>query len=181
MTFRPTLFAIMIAGIAATLPAQQAPAVPATLAASVNQQLSIAEHEVVSAAEAMPESKYSFAPTHGNFKGVRTFAAQVRHIAGTNYWLSGMITGAKVAGDEGDNKQASKAQLVQYLKDSFAAAHHAVDTLNDSNAFQAVPGAFGGHMNRLSLAVMMCAHPFDHYGQIVEYLRMNGIIPPASR
>ncbi|MHB8734875.1 MAG: DinB family protein [Terriglobales bacterium] len=179
MIFRSLLLAGSLA--VTMVAAQQSPAVPATLAASVNQQLSIAEHEVVAAAEAMPESKYSFAPSNGTFKGVRNFAAQVRHIAGTNYWLSGMITGKNVSGDEGDSKLVTKAQLVQYLKDSFAAAHRAVDTLNDSNAYQAVPGAFGGHMNRLSLAVMMCAHPFDHYGQIVEYLRMNDIIPPASR
>lgn len=144
------------------------------------------EGEFVPAAEAMPEEKYSFAPTSGEFKGVRTFAVQVKHVAAVNYIVAAAILGEKVpidlSGEDGQASMTSKADIVKFLKDSFAYVHKAIATINDSNSVTPTKSAFGdGTSTRLSMGILLVAHGFDHYGQMVEYLRMNGIIPPASR
>jgi hypothetical protein len=163
--------------------AQPAPTVTSVL----DRQISSVEREIVPAADAMPEGKYNFAPTQGEFKTVRTFAEQVRHVATTNYVLAAAILGEKSPvpdgeNDNGDPKYKSKAEIVQYLKDSFAYIHKAYGTINEKNLVEPIKNPFGpGTATRLGIAVLNQGHNFDHYGQMVEYLRMNGIIPPASR
>lgn len=174
----------------AATPAPQAPKAPPTIAAVVEQQIGIIEKELVGAAEAMPEDKYNFAPTSLNiqgseFKGVRTFAEQVKHVAATNFLLWGAITGDKspiaIESDNGPGLK-TKAEIVKYLKDSYALGHKAAKSLTAENSVAMVPSPFGpGQMSKLFCATFSVAHGFDHYGQMVEYLRMNGIIPPASR
>ena len=71
---------------------------------------------------------------------------------------------------------------MKYLKDSFAYAHKAMATINESNVLTPPKGPLGDRpTTRLAMATSVLSHPFDHYGQMVVYLRMNGIIPPASR
>jgi uncharacterized damage-inducible protein DinB len=148
-----------------------------------------AEREIVPAADAMPEDKYSFAPTGGEFKGVRTFAEQVKHLAAANYQLSARILGEKPpAGTVGTKSETApdsvktKAEIMEHLKCSFAYLHKAVATIDEKNTVEPIKGASGTwQRTRLGLAVDAIAHSYDHYGQMVEYLRMNGIIPPASR
>jgi uncharacterized damage-inducible protein DinB len=144
------------------------------------------EHDFIPAAEAMPEDKFGFAPSDGEFKGVRTFAQQVKHVAAVNYELGAALLSEKPPveiGDEtGPASITSKADVLKYLKDSFAYTHKAIDTINERNLVETVKSPFGeGMVTRLSLATSVAWHGFDHYGQIVEYLRMNGIVPPASR
>jgi uncharacterized damage-inducible protein DinB len=144
------------------------------------------EHEFVSTAEAMPEEKYGFAPTNGEFKGVRTFAQQIKHVAAVNYELAAAILEEKPPVDIGDESGpaslTTKADILKYLNDSFAYVHKAVQTMNDKNLAETVRSPFGeGRVSRLGLAMGVASHGSDHYGQMVVYLRMNGIIPPASR
>jgi len=144
------------------------------------------ESEFVPAAEAMPEDKYGFAPTDGEFKGVRTFAQQIKHVAAVNYELAAAILQEKPPVDVGDETGptniTSKADILNYLKDSFLYVHKAIATINEKNLVVPVKSPFGeGSVSRLGLATSVSSHGFDHYGQMVEYLRMNGIIPPASR
>ncbi len=144
------------------------------------------EHEFVPAAEAMPEDKFGFAPTNGEFKGVRTFAQQIKHVAAVNYELGAAILEEKPPVDIGDEAGPAsiktKADILKYLNDSFAYVHKAVQTINDKNLVETVRSPWGeGTVTRLSLATSVAWHGFDHYGQMVEYLRMNGIVPPASR
>jgi uncharacterized damage-inducible protein DinB len=144
------------------------------------------EHEFVPAAEAMPEDKFDFAPTNGEFKGVRTFAQQIKHVAAVNYIFGAAILSEKVPVDVGDESGPAslktKSEIIGYLKDSFAYVHKAIQTINDKNLVEPVKSPFGeGTVTRLGLATSVVGHCFDHYGQMVEYLRMNGIIPPASR
>jgi uncharacterized damage-inducible protein DinB len=144
------------------------------------------EHEFVPAAEAMPEDKFGFAPTSGEFKGVRTFGEQVKHVAAVNYIFGAAILSEKVPVDVGDESGPAsvktKAEILNYLKESFAYVHKAVQTINDKNLVEPVKSPFGeGTVTRLGLATSVAAHGFDHYGQMVEYLRMNSIVPPASR
>ena len=161
---------------------------PPTVASVLNMQYGIVERQVISAAEAMPEDKYSFAPTNGEFKGVRTFAEEVKHIGFGNHLFFGPLMGETIdpkSIEENANGPAAlktKAEIIQYLKDSFALGHHAISGITSENAVTPLAKPVIPFLStRLAIASIGTFHPMDHYGQMVEYLRMNGIIPPASR
>jgi len=144
------------------------------------------EKEFVPAAEAMPEDKFGFAPTNGEFKGVRTFAQQIKHVAAVNYELAAAILEEKPPAEIGDEAGpasiTTKAEIMKYLRDSFEYVHKALATINETNVVETVKSPFGeGKVSRLGLASAVASHGYDHYGQMVVYLRMNGIVPPASR
>ena len=155
------------------------------------EQVGILEREFVGAAEAMPDDKFNFAPGTLNingseYKDVKTFAEEVRHVAATNFLLWDAVTGDKplieTKEDNGPPQLKTKAEIVKYLKDSFALGHKAARSLTAESAVALAPSPFGqGQTTKLFCASFAVAHGFDHYGQMVEYLRMNGIIPPASR
>jgi hypothetical protein len=153
----------------------------------VDSEISGIEQQVVDVAEAMPEDKYNFSPESLNipgddYKGVRTFALQVKHVAASNYFIWSTITGDKLPDGlkdgNGPTDLKTKADIIKFLKDSFAQGHKAAATLTVENMLQPVGQ---GKSLRLHRAEFGVAHAFDHYGQMVEYLRMNGIVPPASR
>lgn len=157
-----------------------------TVSQIMERSLGPAEGEFVSAADAMPEEKYSFAPTNGEFKGVRTFAQQVKHVAAVNYIVGSTVLQEKppveLGGENGPDSMTAKADIMKFLKDSFVYLHKALGSVNEKNETDAIKNPFGeGTTTRLGFATVGLWHPFDHYGQMVEYLRMNGIIPPASR
>ena len=162
---------------------------PATITSVLQTELGIVEYEFVGAAEAMPEEKYSFAPTNGEFKGVRTFAQQVKHVATVNNRFFGGILGqapttpgSQFEAENGPDSVQTKAQIMQYLRDSFALGHKAIATVNADNAFTPLKTSPTPFLkNSGAVAMFTCVHAMDHYGQIVEYLRDNGIVPPASR
>src|ERR1700678_366740 len=144
------------------------------------------EREFDSAAEAMPEDKFAFVPTNGEFKDVRNFGDQIKHVAAVNYIFGAAILSEKVPVDVGDESGPasikSKVEILNYLKDSFVYVHKAIATINEKNLVEPLKSPFGeGSMTRLGLATSVSGHCFDHYGQMVEYLRWNGIVPPASR
>ena len=177
---------LLLAGSRFALGQESKPAEHRTVAQVLDQSVTGVEKEFVPAAEAMPEDKYSFAPTNGEFKGVRTFAQQVKHVAAVNYILGASILGEKppveVGGESGPDAIKSKAEIVKYLNESFAYFHKAVGSIKEGNLLSPVKNPFGeGMVTRLWLATLNVGHCFDHYGQMVEYLRMNGIVPPASR
>jgi uncharacterized damage-inducible protein DinB len=163
----------------------QAPPPGKTPGDALNHALGIAEHDFVPAAEAMPEDKYDFAPTNGEFKGVRTFAQEVKHVAAANYMFASIVTGEKApvetGGENGPDKLKTKADILKFLNDSFAYLHKALASVTDKNELDQMDSPFGMKSARLTWASFSVAHPMDHYGQMVEYLRMNGIVPPASR
>ncbi len=178
---------LVLASCSGTLIAQKS-APPKSVGEVMDRSASSVESEFVPAAEAMPEDKYNFAPSSsmGEFKGVRTFAQQVRHVAAVNYIVGAAILGEKppvdTGGESGPDTLKTKADIVKFLKDSFAYLHKALQSLNDQNILGLVKLPWGdSQVTRAGLAVMAIGHPFDHYGQMVEYLRMNGIVPPASR
>jgi hypothetical protein len=150
-------------------------------------QLSMIEHEVLPLAEAMPADKYSFAPTHGEFKGVRTFGQQVGHIAAVMYLVSATTLGEENPSETGEAENGpanlkTKDDCVSYLKSAIAYSHKAMQSLTSENLTGMVKSAFGNEqVPRVSMATVTVWHTFDHYGQMVVYARMNGIIPPASR
>ena len=152
----------------------------------LDQSVTNLESEFIPASDAMPEDKFGFAPSNGEFKGVRTFAEQIKHVASVNYELAAAILQQKppvnIYDEAGPASITSKADIMQYLKESFEYVHKAIATINEKNLVQTVPNPWGERkVTRLTLANSVLWHGYDHYGQMVEYLRMNGIVPPASR
>jgi len=157
-----------------------------TVTMVLDRTVSNLEYEFVPAAEAMPEDKFGFAPSGGEFKGVRTFGQQIKHVAAVNFELGAAILEEKPPVDIGDESGpasvTTKADILKYLKESFEYVHKAIATINEKNVVETVKSPFGeGSVSRLGLAASVASHGFDHYGQMVVYLRMNGIVPPASR
>lgn len=164
-----------------------------SLATTMDAQLTFMEKQLVPAAEAMPADKYTFVPDGEEFRGSRTFALEVKHVAAANYaFFSDILGQAPPEGvsyngpNNGPENLQTKEQIVQFLKDSFALGHKAIATIDQQNAWAPIedpnlPFAQAERRSRLALASFACTHAADHYGQIVVYLRMNGITPPASQ
>jgi hypothetical protein len=157
-------------------------------AKALDEVLMTLEGQAVSAAKAMPAEKYDFAPnaatfapgSPAKFDTVRTFAQQVAHVAQANYYFYMTASGMKPDVDvKAIGSLKSKDEIVAALQGSFAFGHKALATITAANAFESIKGADGLH-TRATVADFAVAHGFDHYGQMVEYLRMNGIVPPGS-
>ena len=169
--------------------AQPTPPPVTSLSEMADRQVSQYEKLLVGVAEAMPEDKYNFTPASLNipgaaYKDVRTFAVLIKHTAAANYFFWSRATGEKmpenIKGGNGPEELKTKAEIVQFLKDSFAVGHRAAKSLTAENAMDQLP-SFRGNQPRLMILTGAVIHDADEYGQMVEYLRMNGIIPPASR
>jgi hypothetical protein len=169
--------------LVAAATAQQAP--PKDLANSVGFIFGLEAREFISAAEAMPEGKYGFKPTQGEFKGVRTFAEQVKHVACANFAFAAEVRKQtppeKCDVGGGPDPSKTKAEIMTYLRDSFAAVQQVISETTPENMLEPCTGRYGCPNTRLGVLSVAVWHAGDHYGQIVEYLRMNGIVPPASR
>ena len=162
--------------------AQQAP-IPKTIADSVAGPLKLAEGQLLSLAEAMPEAKYSFIPTAGKFDDARSFGDQIKHVACSQFAFFNEIEGkTPPTGCEngGPSKAATKIELIQYLRDSFEYGNKVIDMINQ-DPLARVEGRYAGPSTRLGIAVIAVWHITDHYGQLVEYLRMNAIVPPPTQ
>jgi len=148
--------------------------------------LSMFEHELMGVVETMPADKFSFAPMSSaiagsKYEGVRTFAQECTHIAQANYFFFASFGGPKPTVDvRGLSNLTTKAEIVSALQASFAYAHQAVATITPANAFETIKGV-DGMQTRATVASFAVTHGFDHYGQMVEYLRMNGLLPPGSK
>jgi uncharacterized damage-inducible protein DinB len=160
-----------------------------TPSAALDSQLSLIEMEIMGAVKAMPADEFGFAPSAAifaptqktEFATVRTFAQQATHVAEANYFFAALVSGQKPDPKvRAVEKLTSKDDVVAALADSFAAAHKAFATLTPANAFEVIKSPEPGFATRATLSGFLIAHANDHYGQMVEYLRMNGIVPPAS-
>jgi len=131
------------------------------LTEALDSWITNAEKHVVPVAEVMPADKYSFAPaeTSGEFKGVSTFAQQVKHLAANNYWMAALILGntasAEMYNETGPESVRTKTEIIEYLQGSFAALHHAVGTIDGKNVAERSESAIGWQKTRLSFAVCL--------------------------
>lgn len=151
------------------------------------------EFEFRSAAEAMPASKWDYRPAAGMFKNekpefgpseVRTFAEQVKHVACANFAFAAELNGTKppdACDKGGPNPANTRAELLNYLRDSFIAIKKSLSEITVKNMYDPIEGPYAGPNTRLGLAEVCVWHVADHYGQVTLYLRENGIVPPASR
>jgi uncharacterized damage-inducible protein DinB len=182
---------------AASLLVQAAPQVADTKNASLDAPqekralqslMKIVEKEIISTVDAMPADKFGFAPTDGEFKGVRTFAQMVKHFSATNHILAAAALGEAPPADAGDElgpeNVRTKAEILTYLRGSFAHLDKAVEAIGRTDmpvSASPISPLKRGEVTRLALITETLLHAYDHYGQMVEYLRMNGVVPPASR
>jgi uncharacterized damage-inducible protein DinB len=158
--------------------------IPKSISESVGGALGWAEKGFLSVAEAMPDAKYSYVPTGGNFEGVRSFGEQVRHVACAQFAFFNEIEGKtppEHCEKGGPSKAATKAELIKYLRDSFEYGDRVLATINAQNALDRVEGPYAGPNTRLGMAVAAVWHITDHYGQLVVSLRLNGIVPPITQ
>jgi len=179
------LIALVLEGVVA-LDCQTKPPLPQTVTDVFSQASSHIEAAIISLAEAMPEDEYSFLPTKGEFKGVRTFSQLVKHVATDNYVDAAALLQERPPIDVGERENGpdsirSKAEILRFVRDSFEYMQKAIRTVNHGNLMERVemPGAQGG-IPRLMIIDAAMAHPWDLYGQMIEYLRMNGIDPQAK-
>jgi len=176
------LFAL-VAGPAIT---QEKPPAPAPKPAGGPAQEALAAwnsigRKLIAMAEDFPEDKYDFKPK----PEVRTFAEQLLHVAGTNYVLLSAIKGSQIGpGTEDPPRQnyKTKADVVALLKKSVEDGVALINAKGDAGMGKPVKFPYGNRMVSASLCIMDAAeHSGEHYGQLVVYYRLNGIVPPASR
>jgi len=151
------------------------------------------EYQIRSAAEAVPAGKYGYRPAQGDNGGVfpgygpkelRTFAEQIKHVACANFGFSAELDGKTPPPDcdkGGPSPAKTRDELIVYLRDSFKALKKSIGAITSENMFQPIEGPYAGPNTRLGLATVCIWHVADHYGQLVLYMRLNGIVPPASR
>src|ERR1700751_3369624 len=165
-------------------PAAQQDDVPKSIAESISGTLQFVEGSFLGVAEAMPENKYSFIPTAGNFDGVRSFGEQVKHVACAQFAFFNEIEGKtppEHCEKGGPSKAKTKAELLQYLRDSFEYGDKVLATINAQNAVERVEGPYAGPNTKLGMAMAALWDVTDHFGQLVVYLRLNGIVPPVTQ
>ena len=153
------------------------------MAATVAQWFTMIERSFVSLADAMPAEKYGFKPTDGEFKNVRTFGEQVKHVACGNFAFFNQIEKKEPPSEcatGGPSPAETKDELMTYLRESFDYAQSVLRTMTSANALEPVSGPYGGPSTRLGITTLAVWHASDHYGQLVVYLRLNGIVPPAT-
>jgi len=141
----------------------------------------------------MPAEKYEYRPAQGDYGGVypgygpkelRTFGEQVKHVACSNFAFAAELDGKKPPPDcdrGGPSSAKTRDELVVYLRDSFKTLEKSLGAITKENMFQPIEGPYAGPNTHLGLATVCIWHVADHYGQIALYMRLNGIVPPASR
>ena len=160
---------------------------PDDIAKSIAESVStlqFAEGNFLGVAEAMPEDKYSYIPAGGNFDGVRSFGEQVKHVACAQFAFFNEFEGKKPPDDcekGGHDPARTKAELIKYLKDSFDYSNRVLATLTANNALDRIEGRYAGPNTKLGISVIAIWHVTDHYGQLVAYLRLNGVVPPFTQ
>ena len=161
---------------------------PSPISTAIERQFNKIESDIVSSAEKMPEDKFYFTPEtlnikNSDFKGVRTFAGQVMHLATDNILIWSAITGdsvrADIIGVNGPESITTKADILKYLKSSFDEGRKAISMVTEKNAMDMIEFR-GRKLPKLDLAFYALTHANEHYGQMVVYLRMCGIVPPPT-
>ena len=177
MTKTFCLLLAALAGAPIAVFAQETAAPPANpITASEKGFYTLVSGEVVAAAEKMPEENYSFKPT----PDVRSFGQLVGHVADAQYGMCSIAMGEQSPMMKGIEKtKTTKADLVAALKDAVAYCNKAFSTMTDAQAAQIVQ-FMNYHVAKITVLSVNTAHTDEHYGNMVTYLRLKGIVPPSS-
>ena len=163
--------AMAILGCRSALPAESNP-----LSAGAKGMYRMVKSSVLKSAEEMPEADYSFQP----ISTVRTFGQLVGHVADGQYEFCSAVTKDTSKAPDVEKTKTSKADLIEALKTSFAYCDKAYDGMTDAQAAESVK-FFGRDMAKLSVLSFNNAHTDEHYGNMVTYLRLKGLVPPTSK
>lgn len=145
------------------------------LSASTKFMYEMSKSDLLKSAEEMPEENYSFKPV----STVRSFGQLIGHVADAQYEFCGAVgDGKQPPGIE--KSKTSKADLIQALKDAFAYCDQAYDGMTDTHAAEIVK-FFGHDAPRLTILTFNISHNMEHYGNVVTYLRIKGLVPPSSQ
>jgi uncharacterized damage-inducible protein DinB len=177
---RQCFFYAIVAIASLSLLAQDKPQVPSGPPANPITQsekglYSFISGAVVKAAEKMPEENYSFKPT----PEVRSFGQLVGHVADANYTFCSQASGEANPMKNVEKTKTSKADLVSAIKDAVAYCNKAYDSMTDTKGTEMVK-FHSFNLARLTLFSLNTAHTDEHYGNMVTYLRLKGIVPPTS-
>ncbi len=155
----------------------QAPATPPANPITVSEKVvfSVVSNAVIGAAQKMPEENYSFKPT----PEVRSFGQLVGHVADETYFFCSQATSETNPSKDIEKTKTSKADLVAALQGGVAFCNKAFDSMTDAKGSEMVK-FFKFNLARLSLLSINTAHTDEHYGNMVTYLRLKGIVPPTS-
>jgi uncharacterized damage-inducible protein DinB len=169
----------LILALAAATPAmaqQQQSALPANAGVASAKSVWMVPHNFVAQAlEQTPESLFTFKPT----PEVRSLGALFAHVADGEHLFCSLALGEPMMDSAVEKAKKTKAELIQALKD---AAAHCEKAYGQTDAAGQIPASFFGQsVNRMFLLNMNGAHDYEHYGNIVTYLRLKGIVPPSSR
>jgi len=180
--FLPTAWAVVLGAVTVSGQTTQP-----TIGAYLESQVEGAGVRLLEVAQAMPERSYDFRPTNGTFDDVRTFAEQLKHVAAANRAFAAAILGrprpvSRAELTNGPAMLLSKTDIISYLQSSISECRVAVASLDSTNYHDRVINPFlQVPMSKLSIAAISFSHSYDHYGQLVVYLRMNGVVPPATQ
>lgn len=154
------------------------------MAATLLPRYRLITQSFLALAEAMPADQYGFKPSGGEFQDVRSFGEQVKHVACGNFGFFNEIekkTPPAHCETGGPSPAKTKAEIVAYMREAFDYGERFVAVTTSGNALESAGGPYGGASTRLGLITLAIWHASDHYGQLVVYARMKGIVPPASR
>jgi uncharacterized damage-inducible protein DinB len=170
-----TLLALLIAPAWAQSSAGKA---PRTLSQAALASWNEIGRKIIAMAEDFPEDKYDFKPTPAQ----RSFAEQLLHVAGSNDYFTDVAAGKKPTDDESRDHYKTKAAVVEYLKKSFASGAAMIQSKGDAGLSQTLETAESHDVVPLAdLAYGLIEHSGEHYGQLVVYYRVAGMVPPESR
>jgi uncharacterized damage-inducible protein DinB len=175
--FRTCTALVALTLASAILSSAQTPAAPPANPLSAGQKMiyGYIRDIVVRSAEKMPEENYGFKPT----PDVRSFGQIVGHVADAQYMFCSAVLGEKNPGLDIEKTKTTKADLVKALKDAVAYCNKAHDAMTDATATQTVK-VMGGDQAKLTVLSFNNVHTIEHYGNIITYLRLKGLVPPSS-
>jgi uncharacterized damage-inducible protein DinB len=161
----------------AAAPATAAPAAPPANPITMSEKgfYGFVSGAVISAAQKMPEENYAFKPT----PEVRSFGQLVGHVADASYMFCSQVSGEANPAKDIEKTKTSKADLVAAVKDAQAYCNKAYDSMTDAKGSEMLK-IFGFQMAKLTVLSINTAHADEHYGNMVTYMRIKGIVPPTS-
>ena len=173
-----TIAAVLVAFLAAVPAFAQAPAAASSspITASITGQLGLIKGNLLKSAEQVPESLYGFKAT----AEVRSFGQLFAHVADANHMICSIIAGDKAPTVSIEKTKTTKADISKALAESFAYCEKVAGSLTDATGGATVD-LFGMKMAKTAALAFNVAHDFEHYGNVVTYMRLNKMVPPSSQ
>ena len=177
-TISTLLFTLAASALSAQAPPRPRP--PETYSMFLQAQYAGLKRNIIGSAEKMPAEHFSFKPS----PDVRTYAQQLGHIIDTQYFFCNAVKGGPNPGDGKDfEKITERAEMVQAVKDAFADCDDAFASLTNETAMQMITIGAAPNQRQIARAnqlTMVILHGTEHYGNLVTYMRIKGIVPPSS-